>query len=750
METVTPILKPDRDVMLGHLAALFGRAMTGRIEITAIKVDKDGERTAPRTRFFDVDELDEAADYAASVNAEHLWNVYVGAATRIPDVFPGKAATDDDFHRAWAIHADVDDGHNLDAVREKYRALGITPPIVVVTGRTPTTRAQMWWPLEDPITDPDLYRRTLRAVASALHTDPSVTTAKQLMRLAGGVNWPKKDGRVLEKTEVIHPSQAQQAFSLEQLHRAFPLDAPKETQPHTDERPGTLLGALAARDLRSALASMRSDDRHLWVRMGHALKELGEQGRGLWLEWSQTSDLYDPVDAARVWDSLHPQRTGYQAVFAEAQRKGWINPGRGVTADVTPSEPKIDPETGEVLEPTDLLEPCTFDGLIPPPRPWAWGTMLMYMAVTGIAAPPGVGKTTFSFQVAIAFAMNLQLGPWGPVAGGGGKAWLYNGEEPNDELTRRYLAACAEMGMQPHDVAQRVAYNSGLNRRLTLVNIDPATGEAARSPDVDKIKAKIVAGGFKLFLIDPLIEFHDAKEDTQGLHAIGAVLREIAHDCNCAVLFFHHTPKAANSDTAAGDMNAMRGGGPIIGVARFVLTMFSMTVKDAEELQIPAKDRVRYVRVDDAKANMALMSAEPQWWKKLGVCIENADDVRPADNIGVLRYAPLSTADGPLGIEDTMKRAREQEAMLDRIAEEMARVCRLNGWTASDKAGALDTVVSGMVREKSGYGPTVAKAHIVGSMGSARDVDGGRVVITDHMRGSMTVRKVHFEGERND
>jgi RecA-family ATPase len=135
---------------------------------------------------------------------------------------------------------------------------------------------------------------------------------------------------------------------------------------------------------------------------------------------------------------------------------------------------------------------------------------------------------------------------------------------------------------------------------------------------VDLIKERIRQFGYKLFLIDPLIEFHDAKEDTQGLHAIGAVLREIAHDCDCAVLFFHHTPKTANSDTAAGDMNAMRGGGPIVGVARFVGTMFGMTVKDAEEYGIAAKERVRYVRFDDAKANMALVSAEPQWWIKLG------------------------------------------------------------------------------------------------------------------------------------
>ncbi|MEI6414770.1 MAG: PriCT-2 domain-containing protein, partial [Pseudomonadota bacterium] len=51
------------------------------------------------------------------------------------------------------------------------------------------------------------------------------------------------------------------------------------------------------RDLRSALASMRSDDRDLWVRIGLSLKTAGEMGRGLWIEWSQTSSLYDPADA---------------------------------------------------------------------------------------------------------------------------------------------------------------------------------------------------------------------------------------------------------------------------------------------------------------------------------------------------------------------------------------------------------------------------------------------------------------------
>jgi hypothetical protein len=90
--------------------------------------------------------------------------------------------------------------------------------------------------------------------------------------------------------------------------------------------PATFIAPHIVSALRSALNHLRSDDRDLWITIGLALKELGEVGRGLWLDWSQMSEKFDPRDAARVWDSVKPHSTGYQAVFAEAQRRGWINP----------------------------------------------------------------------------------------------------------------------------------------------------------------------------------------------------------------------------------------------------------------------------------------------------------------------------------------------------------------------------------------------------------------------------------------
>lgn len=118
-------------------------------------------------------------------------------------------------------------------------------------------------------------------------------------------------------------------------------------------------------ELRSALTYLRSDDRDFWVKIGMALRELGEIGRGLWLDWSQTSEKFEPRDAAHTWDSFKPHSTGYQAVFAEAQRQGWINPSSN-TARISvlaggPQDMR-DPNNEDWPDPTPLPT-----GLLPVP-----------------------------------------------------------------------------------------------------------------------------------------------------------------------------------------------------------------------------------------------------------------------------------------------------------------------------------------------------------------------------------------------
>lgn len=89
------------------------------------------------------------------------------------------------------------------------------------------------------------------------------------------------------------------------------------------------------RDLRSALFSMRADEYDLWVKVGLALRPLGDVGRGLWMEWSLTSGKSldgGPLEASQKWDSFKPSNIDYRFVFGEAQRRGWINPAKSYTS----------------------------------------------------------------------------------------------------------------------------------------------------------------------------------------------------------------------------------------------------------------------------------------------------------------------------------------------------------------------------------------------------------------------------------
>jgi len=78
-------------------------------------------------------------------------------------------------------------------------------------------------------------------------------------------------------------------------------------------------------ELRSALAMIPADDRDIWIRIGQALACLGQIGFDLWDEWSRKSEKYNPDDMWR-FETFSGDRTDYRAIFAEAQRLGWINP----------------------------------------------------------------------------------------------------------------------------------------------------------------------------------------------------------------------------------------------------------------------------------------------------------------------------------------------------------------------------------------------------------------------------------------
>ncbi|GAA4031966.1 bifunctional DNA primase/polymerase [Actimicrobium antarcticum] len=147
------------------------------------------------------------------------------------------------------------------------------------------------------------------------------------------------------------------------------------------------------RDLRSALLSMRADDRALWVDVGHALKELGEVGRGLFMEWAATSAKFNPRDAADKWDSFNPEHTGYKAVFAKAQSAGWVNPTKGKLNLPVPADR---PNEFRLLSGAEL---CAL-----PPMRWMLRGVLPLEGLAALYGPSGSGKSFLILDIAAAIA----------------------------------------------------------------------------------------------------------------------------------------------------------------------------------------------------------------------------------------------------------------------------------------------------------------------------------------------------------
>lgn len=222
-----PMFEPDIGAMTRHVEHLFGGYLDGchdgKIELawTDTKPDENGRYKLKHAKLFGTDQLDELVAEAARLNATPMCNVYIGAALRHPDAPPFGRGQDRD---AWALtcaYVDLDDPGAAQAAKDIY---GLDKPTMVcVTGRAPHVRAQLWWRLEEPITDPERWPALLRGMAAKLNADTTVTNPSRVMRLAGTVAWPVKDGRTVELTgiqplNVPGPSY----YAIEHLARVFP------------------------------------------------------------------------------------------------------------------------------------------------------------------------------------------------------------------------------------------------------------------------------------------------------------------------------------------------------------------------------------------------------------------------------------------------------------------------------------------------------------------------------------------------
>lgn len=191
---------------------------------------------------------------------------------------------------------------------------------------------------------------------------------------------------------------------------------------------------------------------------------LVQHGEGLWTEWSQKSEKYDAKDAARVWRSLKPSDTGYQAVFAEAQRQGWVNPSSNAAQLAAPAPAKPPAELLDAMDvdwtdDEDAEVPNIVEGLV------------VDEDVTLLGGHGGIGKSFLALQMACAVALGQ------PVLGQATRQMrvlYYSAEDGRKRLKRRLRKIVAKFNYDPVDLRGKL-------RVLDASEMDPLFSEVPRN-----------------------------------------------------------------------------------------------------------------------------------------------------------------------------------------------------------------------------------------------------------------------------
>jgi hypothetical protein len=442
--------------MRRHVDHLFGGYLDGyhdgKIELCWTDTAPDpatGKHNLRHAKYFETTQLDELVQEALRLNQQPMCNVYIGAALRKPDIAPFGRAKDSETLCLTALYVDLDDEGAALAAKDIYGK--VKPTLIVVTGRAPHTRAQMWWRLDEPITDKDQWSALLKGMAAAMRGDSTVSNPARVMRLAGSVAWPVKDGRTVEQT-AIAPLQepGQRVYSFAHLAATFP---PIHTVGST-----AIDTAVSHKTNSLGLASEITDGRERYMRdtLAAALIEyIGLNGTAPTAQelydsaWEQYARKVDLTRSGRGSEEFSRKCAYTVQRFERGEIRGIPNLDAAIETyrnktQARSNAPHLEPPAG-IEPPADDSQPILASDLTgtPSPREWIVPDWLPKGVVSSLSGDGGMGKTLIAQQLLYAAGVG---GKWlgldiPPLRGLGVFC-----EDDEDELHRRHIDIKADLG----------------------------------------------------------------------------------------------------------------------------------------------------------------------------------------------------------------------------------------------------------------------------------------------------------------
>ena len=300
-----------------------------------------------------------------------------------------------------------------------------------------------------------------------------------------------------------------------------------------------------------------------------------------------------------------------------------------LVADALAEGPHKDAKTQET-QPTITATPYAFiDPATITPRPWVYGYWLLRGTATAVVAPGGIGKSTLLCGTALSIITGRPL--LGKTVWGGPKrVWIWNLEDPLEELTRSIQAASLHYGLTASDVEGRLFVDTAMEGKGLCTAIEGPEGFKLLAPVYVQITAELKRREIDVLVIDPFVSSHEVEENSNiKIDKIAKAWGRVANDAGCCVVLVHHTSKAGSGDVTA--MSA-RGAKSLTDACRAALVLNRMDDDTAAQHGFSDKERRRYFTVQDDKHNRA-PADNADWYKLESVHLGNGLD--GGDSVGV-------------------------------------------------------------------------------------------------------------------
>ena len=367
--------------------------------------------------------------------------------------------------------------------------------------------------------------------------------------------------------------------------------------------------------------------------------------------------LQHPTAGRTKREQLEEENRGwtlYWEKFRRDMRKHWGTPEFWEEALKPPPDPEpagpraSDPpppgvdEFGTKLVGIPLISAFPIDEASLPVRDWIVPGLLLRRNLSVLIAPPAAGKSLLTLQLSIAIAVGMPWAGWRPRRAE--KVLIINAEDDVDEMRRRLVAAAREMGVEQEALVGRILLVE-VPESIVIARTDSRTKTVIRMPLIEELVATIEREGVGVTIADPFAETFEGDENSNSeVKWAGILWREVARRTRTSLLLVHHTRKYAGD--MAGVADASRGGGALIGTARVMCSLYTMTDDEAKAMGVEEDDRGDYARFDDAKANYSKLE-RARWFKKKTVTLNNATGFIPGDEVGVFEpWKPAGGLDG--------------------------------------------------------------------------------------------------------